>query len=714
MQTRIYRRLLLGLALLALFVASRPAHAQGITETVLYSFCSQGGSSCTDGNDPLGVVQGTDGNFYGTTDEDGANTYGTVFKMTPSGALTTLYNFCSLADCDDGQGPNAGLIQGSDGNFYGTTSAGGVYGGAGTVFKMTPAGALETIYSFCQSTCTDGRAPIAGLVQGVNGNFYGTTELGGAEAGMGINTGTVFEITPAGALTTLYSFCPKTNCPDGSQPRANLLQGSDGNFYGTTQTGGANGSGTIFKITPSGALTTLYSFCSQSGQTSCTDGYNSPGLTLGPNGDLYGVTPYGGTNSGSFGTIFQITSSGTFTTLYSFCAQSGCPDGRFPYASLLLGADGNFYGTTEEGGAGYGTVFKFTPSGSLTTLYSFCAQGSTSCTDGQVPNSALTQVANGNLYGTTLAGGANGDGTAFEIIFSANQVSSTSVTASPNPATAGQTITLTATVSGSQGVPTGTVTFSANGTTAGSAMLNASGVATLSLSTVGYAAGTYSIVAAYAGNTVYKSSQSSAINLVLNKASSSIGLTASPNPVQATQAETLTATVSGGDGTATGIVNFTVNGTKVGSAALGSSGTTGLTAYTNGLALGTYPVVATYTGSSSYNSSASSAVNVVIEKCITATTVTGAPNPVTPPASVTLIASVRRTASGTTGVPTGTVTFYYGTAALGTITLNESAEASITAPTKGLAAGTYPITVKYNGDADDATSTSAPLYVTVN
>src|SRR5208282_398944 len=206
----------------------------------LYSFCSQ--PSCTDGNTPRGgLIQATDGNLYGTTNDGGSNGFGTVFKITPSGTLTTLYNFCSEPDCPDGTYPETGVIQATDGNFYGTTGS--------TVFKITPSGTL--IFDVAVDGVPNG------LIQASDGNFYGTTYGGGANS-----DGTVFKITPSGTLTTLYSFCSKANCTDGANPQAGLIQATDGNFYGTTTFGGANSDGTVFKITPSGGtLTTLYSFC---------------------------------------------------------------------------------------------------------------------------------------------------------------------------------------------------------------------------------------------------------------------------------------------------------------------------------------------------------------------------------------------------------------------------------------------------------------------
>jgi len=360
-----------------------------------------------DGTNPYaGLVQGSDGNFYGTTESGGVNgSSGTVFKMTPGGTLTTLYQFCSQGGnyCTDGANPYAGLVQGSDGNFYGTTVAGGTgCDGDGTVFKITPSGALTTIYSFCRAN-GNGYRPYSGLVQGSDGNFYGTTFYGS----------TVFKITPDGIVTRLYTFCSQQNCTDGDFASAGLVQGSDGNFYGTTTQGGDYGVGTAFKITPSGALTTLQSFNGTYGAAPYA------GLVQGTDGNFYGTTSSGGAN-GNYGTVFIITPNGALTTLYSFCSQAGCTDGQNPYAAgLVQGTDGNFYGTTENGGitacnqgSGCGTIFKITPSGALTTLYSFGSQG-----DGLFPLAGVVQGTDGNFYGNTLNGGADNSnhGTVFAL-----------------------------------------------------------------------------------------------------------------------------------------------------------------------------------------------------------------------------------------------------------------------------------------------------------
>jgi|HubBroStandDraft_6_1064221.scaffolds.fasta_scaffold140655_2 uncharacterized repeat protein (TIGR03803 family) len=316
--------------------------------TTLHSFCSTTG--CADGEYSYAVlVQGADGNFYGTTYLGGSKDDGTVFKMTPSGVLTTLHGFGGA----DGSQPLAGLAAGSDGNFYGTTNLGGSHN-SGSVFKITPSGQFTTLHSFCSKTaCADGQNSYAGLIQATDGNLYGTT-LGGGSHGHG----TVFKITEGGTFSTLYSFCLQSGCPDGEFPQTGLVQASNGNLYGATILGGAYSSGTIFEITLGGALTTLYSACSQSG---CPDGnYLYEPLIQAKDGNMYGIMQIGGAHDS--GTIFKITLSGALTTLYSFCSQPACADGQYPAAALVQATNGTLYGTTADGGGhGDGTVFSIVP-----------------------------------------------------------------------------------------------------------------------------------------------------------------------------------------------------------------------------------------------------------------------------------------------------------------------------------------------------------------
>ncbi len=272
--------------------------------TTLYTFSLCSAPLCPDGDVPdTGLVQASDGSFYGTTLVGGAGDFcpigqgcGTIFKVTPMGGLTTLYNFCSQAWCSDGfdaEAPYGALVPGPGGDLYGTTRSGGISDtvqcgyGCGTVFKIGQKGDLTTLYTFCTTPgCPDGAGPL-GLVLGSDGTFYGTTGGGGAS-----DVGTIFRITPSGVLTTIYNSCALPNCADG-EVAYGLIQGSDRNFYGVTGAGGARHRGTIFRITPAGVLTTLYNFCSLA---ECADGHNPSGLVQGTDGNFYGTTALGGVN----------------------------------------------------------------------------------------------------------------------------------------------------------------------------------------------------------------------------------------------------------------------------------------------------------------------------------------------------------------------------------------------------------------------------------
>ena len=389
--------------MLLLLVAATAATSPAQTFKTLYNFCSKSsGGYCTDGQNPNSpLVQGTNGDLYGTTVFGGDNggNYGTVFKVTPAGKLTTLYSFCSQPSCTDGFGPQGALLLATDGNFYGITNEGGAYND-GTVFKITAAGKLTMLHSF---NGTDGGYPQAGLIQATNGNFYGTTSWGGA-----YDNGTAFEMTASGTLTTLHSFCEESGCPDGTELTSGLIQATDGNFYGTTYNGGYNpcGPGTFFQLTPSGTLTTLADFCAPNGF------YPDSAPVQAANGNFYGTTAAGGDGANTgYGTVYEMTPTGSATWLYSFCLQPGCADGEWPRAALALGPDGNFYGTTYGGSLSLGTVFEITPAGQLTTLHTFAGSPS----DGANPIGALLLDTNGTFYGATWDGGKNGVGTIFSV-----------------------------------------------------------------------------------------------------------------------------------------------------------------------------------------------------------------------------------------------------------------------------------------------------------
>lgn len=367
----------------------------------------------TDGEDVFSsFIEGKDGNLYGTTVYGGNSNFGTFFRISPQGIHTVLYNFCAQTNCTDGSYPEW-LTQSSDGDFYGETYNGGSVG-AGTVFKITSSGKLTTLYSFCTKTgCTDGALPQSALVQTSDGNLYGTTVIGGAQ-----NQGTVFKLTTSGVLTTLYNFCSKTNCVDGAQPNIGLTLARNGSFYGTAALGGNSSPmcsyrcGTLFRITANGKFTTIYRFCGQAG---CADGSIPQGLLVqARHGSLYGTTDGGGANG--LGTVYRISLRGKLTTVHSFCTGS-CADGGIPYAGLIQATDGNFYGTANIGGpGGRGTVYKMTAAGAVTPLYGFDGQA-----DGAFPAAGVIQGKDGRLYGGTEEGGddscdyPNGCGVVFRL-----------------------------------------------------------------------------------------------------------------------------------------------------------------------------------------------------------------------------------------------------------------------------------------------------------
>jgi uncharacterized repeat protein (TIGR03803 family) len=541
--------------------------AHGQTLTTLQSFDG------TDGRGPFTLVLGADGNIYGITSTGGTTTpcpfnnepgCGTIFEITPAGALSTLHSFNGT----DGVGIGAGLIQGSDGTFYGTTTQGSIYG-YGTVFSIIPGGSLVTLYTFCTATnCPDGSTP-NGLVQGSDGNFYGTTAYGGNDCplnGQNGSCGTIFKITPEGALTTLYTF-PKGPGSFGPnywtpyEPSA-VVQGTDGNFYGPAFGGnnpcGEGGGydaycGTLFKVTPDGALTTLYSFCTQ---PSCTDGFGPSGLVQGSDGNFYGTTAYGGNECNelalsynSCGTVFKITPEGTFTTLHMFDWTDGAgPAGGLPSGSvgsgLIQGSDGNFYGTTYAGGAdGYGTIFKITPAGTLTTLYSFSGIDNGVQTLSPGPG-GLVQGTNG-FYGTTTYGGSSSDGTVFSFPLGVGGTtpSTTSLSLSPASIAIGLSgpVVMTATVapaSGS-GTPTGVVAFFNGSSQLGSADLSG-GVATYNYNPSSLALDTYQITATYSGDGTFAESTSPAQTLTVTSAPSAATPTLSPPSGSYSSAQTVT------------------------------------------------------------------------------------------------------------------------------------------------------------------------------
>ena len=368
----------------------------GVYFTSLYSF-----AGTNDGANPYcALAPGDDGNLYGTTSSGGAYNLGTVFRISPAGALSCLHSFNGT----DGAAPFAALVRGKDGNLYGTTYAGGA-GHAGTIFQFQTNSTLTTLFSFPGTNdAYQGSYPGAALVQAPDGSLWSTAGYGGlTNASYGGNGyGTVFQLATNGTLAVPVVFA-NTN---GAYPASGLVLGQDGNFYGTATWGGQGitssfqGYGTIFKLTPGGEFTNIYMF----------SGFEDGGfiygrLTQGRDGYLYGAALGGGALG--YGTLFKVSTNGSFVPLHTFSYY----DSSSPYGGLIEGSDGNFYGTTYGYffNSGYGSVFRVTPDGTFTNLLFF------NKTNGAYPVAALVQGADGNFYGTTSAGGTNGLGTVFKL-----------------------------------------------------------------------------------------------------------------------------------------------------------------------------------------------------------------------------------------------------------------------------------------------------------
>lgn len=343
------------------------------------------------------LLLASDGNFYVAASAGGASSVGSILQITPAGTATIVH---SLAGADtEGAAPYSGLIQASDGLLYGTTYLGGTKN-LGAVYKVTTSGTYTNLFSFTNES-QGGFFPYTGLMQlSGGGDLYGTTLRGGAN-----DAGTLYKLTLAGALTTVYTF----NGADGRNPEGRLVQGPDGALYGTTLIGGAADRGTIYRLTTAGVLTTLYSFPALGNfntagvATNATGANPRSGLTLGSDGNFYGTTYQGG--SVGYGTVYRVTPTGSVTVLHNFAGAPG--DGAYPLATVSQGPDGSLVGTTEKGGSGgHGVTWRIDPAGNYKVLHPFTSLS----VDGNVSYATLLPL-NGYYYGIsfndlTYAGGS--------------------------------------------------------------------------------------------------------------------------------------------------------------------------------------------------------------------------------------------------------------------------------------------------------------------
>jgi uncharacterized repeat protein (TIGR03803 family) len=552
----------------------------------------------------------------------------------------------------------------TEGNLYGTTAEGGTVSadypnGAGVVYKLDSSGNESVLYRFTGSG-GDGASPQAGVVLDAEGNLYGSTYYGGdLVCGASAGCGTIFKLDTTGHETVLYSFHGGTG--DGANPSGDLVLDAQGNIYGTTHAGAGYNVGTIFKLTKSGAESLLYQFIC------CDNGEGPKGLIMDSDGDLYGTTAFGGGGSGpkdacgdfGCGVLYKLSASGTLTKLHAFSFNSG--DGAVPNAELLMDAQGDIYGTTRAGGAtiksrseGGGIVFEIDPQGNETILHQFCAPPDpTSCPNGVWPTAGLTMDRAGDLYGTTSSGNSN-NGTVFLLDAARNY----SILYDFRRAFGGAYL------------PSTQVVFDPQGNMY---LVTASGGSDNS-------------------GTVFA--------LLTAAAETSTSLVSSPNPSTSGQSVTFTAVVKTSTGTPNDgeAVAFMAGKTVLGTGTL-SGGSASFT--TSTLAVRTTTIAAAYGGDTHHAGSSSNQVKQLVKKSTTKTALSSSPNPSQSGQPVTFTAVV---SSGTAAVADGeTVTFKYKTTVLGTGTVS-GGSASFTTST--LPAGSDAIKAAYGGDADNLGSSS--------
>jgi uncharacterized repeat protein (TIGR03803 family) len=690
---------ILSVLIVSSMVAPR-AMAQGPTgtETAIYSFCAA--SNCTDGQYPKSnLMQAADGNYYGTTTEGGAYDSGAIYKLTPTGAYSVLYSFTGN---DDGGFPVGGLVQGSDGFLYGT-SAGYGADGAGTIFKISLSGNFTLLYSFTGGN--DGGQPKAPLVLASDGNFYGTAEENGPDR----YYGDLFSISPGGDFTVLYGF---SGGSDGGQPQDGLVQGMDGYLYGTTSSGSLV-DGTLFQYIPSspGTVNTLYTF------TGDSDGANPyGGLVQGPDGTFYGATQDGASSScqsqvvhgprytsGGCGALysFKLTevSAGTLTPLYELDTSASNP-----LDTLIFGSDGNLYGTTNGGGNGSGTLIKLTTSGTLTEMYDFCSQ--TGCSDGESPYAGLVQGSDGNFYGTTAGDGGSNSGAVFQFT-PATALSAPVQLSAPSSAATRVPVTVNFQSSNSFSLSMQQCFAFATDNTFGSFYVLGPVTATM---TDGIYSGTFTettgVYGSYLVAVTCGGVETGLATVEVGK--TSLSLSAGSSNFVSGQTATLTAAVSEVDvaNVNEGNVSLTCGSESFGTQTVSASGVAQFAVNTAGLAAGNYGCTARYSDLSAHFAPSSATESFGVQNQTSSVSLN--PNGGTVRNGVST--SVTATVTGEISTPTsGLVHFVGGSVDFGYIPLNSSGQATLTVDST-YPVGTYTVTATYLGTAGTSGSSASAQF----
>ncbi len=639
--------------------------SQGVVNQVAI-FCDTLGQECPSGALPIGdLYLSGDGSVLGSGNPlGGLGSNGNIFQFTPPSSLENLYTFCSTEYCAQSADPSGGVIQASSGLLIGVTVAGGdkneneMYG---VIYSLDPVSQEFTVlHKFCQAdSCMDGNSPVRTPLEATDGNFYGITRSGGTN-----NVGIAYRMTPQGDFTVLHQFCSAggTACTDGAVPYGNIVQGSDGNFYGTASAGGSYSGGTLFRLTPAGQYTVMHNF--QPSNLEDIDSWGPGGnLVIGSDNQIYGTT------SGGAGTIFRMTYAGDFSIIYVFpCPDTGgaCPNGAAPLSGLTVTDDGSFLGTASQSGIhNGGTVFRLTVSPSLKPpvqlslqkanvspgaqvnlswtvsnafsntmrqCYAFATAGPSSGLEGWSGkqtgtysatkqtfsgSQTITAVSSGSYLLSLICGGREAGYTELDVA-AVQGATTTTLAASPAATYSGQAVQLTATVarkSGS-GTPYGKVNFASGSIVIGSAPLVANGTAILEASSAGVPAGKYEITANYLGYGEDEKSTSSPVAVTLKQpAVTQTVLTITPNPVPTgSNGVDVNVAVTSKSGTPSGSFELNLEGELYGPFPLDSSGKLSLDNDfgTYGIAPGTYTVTASYSSADGSFLPSSDSVTVVV------------------------------------------------------------------------------------------------------